>query len=150
MRWFRFMRSVPLKFVSGRASEFSAIECCWRESERSFTGYVAECWFVPLPSAFAGKWAAVVGYQVRVRCVAAGPARFAVSVPVVVPQGSIGCLAASAVVGGAGGDSFTVCLLAVWGFGPFPHNGRLVSFFDYSRSSRMICVCSPLFLRLNL
>ena len=35
------------------------------------------------------KWAAVVGYQVRVRCVSAGPARFAVSVPVVVPEGQV-------------------------------------------------------------
>ena len=62
---------------------------CWRrESERSFTGYVAECWFAQLPSAFASKWAAVVGYQVRVRCVP-GPARFAVSVPMVVPEGQV-------------------------------------------------------------
>ena len=83
------MRSVPFEFVSGLASEFGAVEFCWHESERSFTGYVAECWFAQLPSAFASKWAAVVDYQVRVRCVAAGPARFVVSVPVTVPQGSI-------------------------------------------------------------
>ena len=83
------MRSVPFEFVSGLAAEFGAVECCWRESEQSFTGYVAECWFAQLPSAFASKWAAVVGYQVRVRCMSAGPARFAVSVPVTVPQGSI-------------------------------------------------------------
>ena len=81
------MRSVPFEFVSQLASEFGAVECCWRESERSFTGYVAECWFAQLPSAFAAKWAAVVGYQVRVRCVSAGPARFAVSV--VVPDGQV-------------------------------------------------------------
>ena len=83
------MCSVPFEFVSGLASEFGAVQCCWRESERSFTSYVAECWFAQPPSAFASKWAAVVGYQVRVRCVSAGPARFAVSVPVTVPQGSI-------------------------------------------------------------
>ncbi|MEM7283915.1 MAG: hypothetical protein AAF438_20050 [Pseudomonadota bacterium] len=41
------------------------------------------------PSAFAAKWAVVVGYQVRVRCVSAGPGRFAVSVPVVVPEGQV-------------------------------------------------------------
>ena len=55
------MRSVPFEFVSGLAAEFGAVECCWRESERSFTGYVAECWFAQLPSAFAyqvggGSW----------------------------------------------------------------------------------------------
>ena len=89
MRWFSFMRSVPFEFVSQLASEFGAVECAWRESEQSFTGYVAECWFAQLPSAFAAKWAAVVGYQVRVRCVSAGPARFAVSVPVSVPEGLV-------------------------------------------------------------
>ena len=80
-----FMRSVPFEFVSGLATEFGAVECCWRESERSFTGYVAECWFAQLPSAFAAKWAAVVGYSVLVRSVAGGPGQFAVSVAVVVP-----------------------------------------------------------------
>ena len=35
------------------------------------------------------EWAVVVGYQVRVRCVSAGPGRFAVSVPVVVPEGQV-------------------------------------------------------------
>ncbi|MBE9069891.1 hypothetical protein IQ260_24935 [Leptolyngbya cf. ectocarpi LEGE 11479] len=83
------MRSVPFEFVSQLASEFGAVECCWRESERSFTGYVAECWFAQLPSAFAGKWSAVVGYSVLVRSVSSGPGRFAVSVPVTVPQGAI-------------------------------------------------------------
>ena len=84
-----FMRSVPFEFVSGLAAEFGAVECAWRESERSFTGHVAECWFAQLPSAFASKWAAVVGYSVLVRSVAGGPGRFAVSVPVTVPEGSI-------------------------------------------------------------
>ena len=89
MSWFSFMRSVPFEFVSGLASEFGAVECCWRESERSFTGYVAECWFGFLPTFFAQRWAAVVGYSVLVRSVSSGPGRFMVSVPVTVPQGSI-------------------------------------------------------------
>ena len=55
MRWFSFMRSVPFEFVSGLAAEFGAVECCWRESERSFTGYVAECWFGFLPTFFAQR-----------------------------------------------------------------------------------------------
>ncbi|MEM7067183.1 MAG: hypothetical protein AAF572_28965 [Cyanobacteria bacterium P01_B01_bin.77] len=53
------MRSVPFEFVSGLAAEFGAVECCWRESERSFTAHVAECWFAQLPSAFAATWAVV-------------------------------------------------------------------------------------------
>ncbi|EKU96952.1 hypothetical protein Lepto7375DRAFT_0882 [Leptolyngbya sp. PCC 7375] len=90
MRWFSVMRSVPFEFVSGLAAEYGAVECCWRESERSFTGYVAECWFGFLPTFFAQRWAAVVGYSVLVRSVpAGGPGRFMVSVPVTVPQGSI-------------------------------------------------------------
>ena len=83
------MRSVPFEFVSGLASEFGAVECAWRESERSFTGYVAECWFGFLPTFFAQRWAAVVGYSVLVRAVSDGPTRFAVSVPVVVPEGQV-------------------------------------------------------------
>ena len=89
LRWFSFMRSVPYEFVSGLAAEFGAVECYWRESDRSFTGYVAEVWFGFLPTFFAIRWAAVVGYQVHIRCVSAGPGRFAVSVPVTVPEGEV-------------------------------------------------------------
>ena len=87
--WFWFMRSVPFEFVSGLAAEFGAVECCWRESDRSFTGFVAEVWFSSLPSEFAARWSAVVGYSLLVRCVLAGPGRFAVSVPVTLPGGSV-------------------------------------------------------------
>lgn len=83
------MRSVPFEFVSGLAVEFGAVECCWRESDRSFTGFVAEVWFSSLPGEFAARWSAVVSYSVLVRCVSAGPGRFAVSVPVTVPGGSV-------------------------------------------------------------
>lgn len=38
------VRSVPFEFVSALAAQFGAIECCWRESERSFTGFAAEVW----------------------------------------------------------------------------------------------------------
>ena len=71
----------PFEFVQAVAAECEAVECYWRESDRSFTGFVAEVWFSELPSAFAAKWAAVVGYSVLVRCVSSGPAPFAVSVP---------------------------------------------------------------------
>lgn len=83
------MRSVPFEFVASLAAEHGAVECFWRESDRSFTGFVAEVWFAELPSEFASAWAAVVGYQVHVRCVSNGPGRFAVSVPVVVPLGQV-------------------------------------------------------------
>ena len=83
------MQQVPFEFVQALAAEFGAVECCWRESERSFTGFVAEVWFAGLPSDFAVKWSRVVGYSVLVRSMAAGPGRFAVSVPVVVPGGEV-------------------------------------------------------------
>ncbi|KOP23049.1 hypothetical protein AMR41_28310 [Hapalosiphon sp. MRB220] len=82
-------RSVPFSFVSSLAAEFGAVECCWRESDVAFTGFVAEVWFDSLPSEFASRWASVVGRSVRVRCVSSGPGRFAVSVPVVVPVGEV-------------------------------------------------------------
>ncbi len=41
--------SVPFDFVATLAAEFGAVECCWRESDRSFTGFVAEVWFESLP-----------------------------------------------------------------------------------------------------
>jgi len=83
------MLPVSYEFVAGLAAEFGAVECSWRESDRSFTGFVAEVWFSELPSAFAAKWAAVVGYSVLVRCVSSGPAPFAVSVPCTVPGGQV-------------------------------------------------------------
>jgi hypothetical protein len=54
------MRSVPFEFVQAIATEFGAVECFWRESDRSFTGFVAEAWFNSQPSQFAIRWAAVV------------------------------------------------------------------------------------------
>ncbi|MHC5674226.1 hypothetical protein [Nostoc sp.] len=85
------MRSVPFAFVASLAADFEAVDCFWRESDVSFTGFVAEVWFSELRLAgeFATKWAAVVGYAVKVRCPAAGPGRFVVSVPVVVPVGQV-------------------------------------------------------------
>ncbi len=91
------MVSVPFEFVSGLAAEFGCVDCWWRESAllrryrkgRSFTGFVAEVWFDSLPRDFAVRWAAVVGYSVRVRSREDGPGRFAVSVPCEVPGGEV-------------------------------------------------------------
>jgi hypothetical protein len=89
------MLSVPFEFVSGLAVEFGAVDCFWRESNRSFTGFVAEVWFDSLPSDFALRWSRVVGYSVVVRCPSLAPGRFAVSVPCVVPVGEVRLGAAS-------------------------------------------------------
>lgn len=83
------MRSVPFPWVSQIAEEFGAVEVFARESDRSFTGFVAEIWFDALPKEFCTKWAAVVGYAIAVRAVEAGPGRFCASVPVTVPEGEV-------------------------------------------------------------
>jgi hypothetical protein len=83
------MRSVPFELVCGLAFEFGAVEVFWRESDVSYTGFVAEAWFESLPGEFAVKWAEVTGYPVKVRGRSDGPARFAVSVPCVVPVGRV-------------------------------------------------------------
>lgn len=83
------MIAVPYELVSELAAEFGCVECAWRESDVSFTGFVAEVWFDSLPSDFAVKWAAVVGYAVKVRRRDDGPGRFAVSVPCEVPSGQV-------------------------------------------------------------
>jgi hypothetical protein len=75
---------IPYPLIAGIAAEFGCVECWWRESDRSFTGFVAEVWFNTLPSEFASKWAAVVGYEIRVRRRQNGPAQYAVSIPCVV------------------------------------------------------------------
>ncbi|NMF84649.1 hypothetical protein [Nodosilinea sp. P-1105] len=91
------MLPVSYEFVAGLAAEFGAVECSWRESDRSFTGFVAEVWFDQLPADFAVRWARVVGYSVLVRSVSSGPGAFAVSVPCTVPGGQV------ALVGGQRG-----------------------------------------------
>lgn len=53
--------------------------------DRSFTGFVAEVWFNELSREFAMKWANMVSY-VKVRRRESGTAKFAVSVPCVVPE----------------------------------------------------------------
>jgi hypothetical protein len=79
-------RSVPFAFVASLAGEFGAVECCWRESGRSFTGFVAEVSFAGVCGEFALSWARVCGYQVHSRWVCG---RWVCSVPVVVPGGEV-------------------------------------------------------------
>jgi hypothetical protein len=89
LRWCFIMLSVSYEFVQALAVEFGAVECCWRESDRSFTGFVAEVWFSQLPSGFSTRWAAVVGYSILVRSVSSGPGSFAASIPCTVPGGQV-------------------------------------------------------------
>lgn len=81
--------SVPFDFIAGFASEFGAVEVEWRESCHSFTGFVAVCWFDSYPGDFARRWSRAVGYQCFVRDMAVGHARWAVSVPCIVPVGQV-------------------------------------------------------------
>jgi hypothetical protein len=84
------MQSVPFSFVQAIATEFGAVECFWRESDRSFTGFVAEVWFQAQPSEFAIKWASVVGYPVKVAAVScSAPGRFVARVPVAAVYGQV-------------------------------------------------------------
>ncbi|MGB6016552.1 MAG: hypothetical protein WBG32_17590 [Nodosilinea sp.] len=83
------MLPVSYEFIQALAAEFGAVECCWRESDRSFTGFVAEVWFAQLPSGFSTRWAAVVGYSILVRSVSSGPGSFAASIPCTVPGGQV-------------------------------------------------------------
>ena len=81
--------SVPFDFIAGFASEFGAVEVEWRESSHSFTGFVAVCWFDLHPGGFARRWSRAVGHPCFVRDMAVGHARWAVSVPCLIPCGAV-------------------------------------------------------------
>jgi hypothetical protein len=81
------MQAVPFDYVAELATEFGAVECWWRESDRSFSGFVAEVWFDKQPAEFARRWAGVVGYPVTVRSRSDGFAAFALSIPCTIPEG---------------------------------------------------------------
>lgn len=89
LRWFFAMLPVSYEFVQALAAEIGAVECYWRESDRSFTGFVAEVWFAELPSDFSTCWAAVVGYSILVRSTSSGPGSFAASIICTVPSGQV-------------------------------------------------------------
>lgn len=80
------MQAVPFDYVVGLAAEFGAVECWWRESDRSFSGFVAEVWFDRPPAEFARRWAGVVGYPITVRRRSEGLADFAMSIPCTIPD----------------------------------------------------------------
>lgn len=76
------MQTVPYRFVAILAEEYGAIDYCWRESDCSFTGFVAEVWFAQPAGEFAQRWAQVIGYHILTRCPSEGPAPYVVSIPV--------------------------------------------------------------------
>jgi hypothetical protein len=78
------MIPVPYEFVAALAAEYGAIECCWRESDRAFTGFVAEVWFATPAGEFAQRWAKVVGYPIKSRRTDDGPADYVLSIPVAI------------------------------------------------------------------
>jgi hypothetical protein len=55
------MQPVPYEYVAALAEEYGAVQCCWRESDRAFTGFVAEIWFAAPAGEFAQRWAKIVG-----------------------------------------------------------------------------------------
>jgi hypothetical protein len=81
------MQAVPFDYVAELATDYGAVECWWRESDRSFSGFVAEVWFDKQPAEFARRWAGVVGYPVSVRSRSDGFAAFALSIPCTIPEG---------------------------------------------------------------
>jgi hypothetical protein len=76
------MVAVPYAWVATLAAEYGAIDCCWRESDRAFTGFVAEIWFAQPAGEFGHKCAKLVGYPIRTRCTSDGPGAYVMSVPV--------------------------------------------------------------------
>ena len=106
--------AVPFEFVQAVAAECEAVECYWRESDRSFTGFVAEVWFSELPSAFAAKWGGCGGLLgAGALCVVKGPAPFAVSVAL---HGAWWPSAAARWATGGGRVSVSACGVAArWG-----------------------------------
>jgi len=99
---------VPFAWVASLAESCGAVECCWRESSRSFSGFVAEVWFGSgsAAGAFASGCVGVVGRSVLVRVVSgAAPGGWVVSVPCGVPGGSV------SLVGGVRGGRSRVRLV---------------------------------------
>ncbi|WP_373479255.1 hypothetical protein [Geminocystis sp.] len=79
--------NVPYPLVAIIAQQAGAKEIYWRESRRSYTGYVAEVWFDKLPSKFIGKWIEVTQQSILVRNIE--NLGFSVSIPCTVPEGHI-------------------------------------------------------------
>ncbi|MFB2924256.1 hypothetical protein [Aerosakkonema funiforme] len=75
--------ALPYEVISQFAQAAGAVECHWRISDRSFSGYVAEVWFGDLKMAaeFARVCSDRMGVICKIRATSDGPAKFYVSVP---------------------------------------------------------------------
>ncbi|WP_196215574.1 hypothetical protein [Cyanobacterium aponinum] len=79
---------VDYPMIAVIAQNSGAMEFYWRESDRSYTGYVAEVWFQQLPSEFAYLWSQAIGESILVRKVSEMNS-YCVSIPCNVPDGSL-------------------------------------------------------------
>jgi hypothetical protein len=82
-------RKIPFQLIAQVALKLGAVEVFWQESDRAFTGFVAEVWFDAIEPEFAVFCARAVGYPILMRPMSEGIARFMISVPVNVPQGQV-------------------------------------------------------------
>jgi hypothetical protein len=82
-------RVLPYLEVAKVADMFGAADVFWRESARSYTGFVAEIWFSEYPVIFRRNVEKVLQHFVCVRRIEDGPAAYAMSVPVAVPSGEV-------------------------------------------------------------
>lgn len=85
-------RIIPYYEVAKIAYRIGATEVFWRESQRSYTGFVAEIWFNYFPESFRKNCETVLNHFVAVRKLddeVDGPAPYVMSVPVAVPDGQI-------------------------------------------------------------
>ncbi|HEY9296474.1 MAG TPA: hypothetical protein VIQ31_08890, partial [Phormidium sp.] len=76
-------KALSYEVVRTFAESTGAVECFWRISDRSFSGYVAEVWFNELQ--IAGEFARVcsdrIGVNCKLRVTSEGLAKFYVTVP---------------------------------------------------------------------
>lgn len=80
-------RAIPYNDVATVVTKyFGAYDVFWRESDRSFSGYVAECWFTTSPGDLATKFAKLVGYRITVRRI---DDYYMMSIPTTVPEGEV-------------------------------------------------------------
>ncbi|BAQ61622.1 hypothetical protein GM3708_2028 [Geminocystis sp. NIES-3708] len=79
--------NVPYPLIAIIAQESGAKEYYWRESTRSYTGFVAEVWFDKLPSEFIYTWSVTIKQSILVRNVE--DLGFSISIPCIVPEGHI-------------------------------------------------------------
>lgn len=82
-------RILPYYEVAKVAIAFGAADVFWRESQNSYTGFVAEAWFSHYPEVFKRNVEKVIQHFVAVRRIEDSPAEYAMSIPVAIPSGQV-------------------------------------------------------------